>query len=57
MKLRNFFYPIEEFDRFLLDLKPGDHARVSNAGKLVVQKYTHRKIQLGGGKFLIKRRK
>ena len=55
MKLRNFFHPIEEYDRFLLDLKPGQHARVTNAGKLVVKKYTHRKIQLGGGKFVIRR--
>ena len=54
--LSEFFETTEEFDKWLMSLKPGEHARISNSGHLVVKPYKTRKVQIGGGRFFIKRR-
>lgn len=54
--LRDFFNSTEEFDKWLKALKPGQHARISNAGRLIVKAYRTRKVQVGGGRFFIIRR-
>lgn len=51
-----FFDTVEELDKWLLNLKPGQHARISNSGRLIVKPYRTRKVQLGGGRFFIVRR-
>lgn len=56
MKLKDLFSSIEDFDVWLLSLKPGYHARISNAGKLVIKPYKFRKIQLGNRRFIVVRR-
>lgn len=56
MKLIDLFSSIAEFDKWLISLKPRDHARISNAGKLIVKPYKFRKIQIGNGRFFTVRR-
>ena len=56
MKLKDLFPSITEFDNWLLSLKPGYHARISNAGRLVIKPYKIRKIQLGNWLFIVVRR-
>lgn len=56
MKLKDLFSSIAEFDKWLLSLRPGYHARISNVGKLVVKPYKFRKIQIGNGRFIVIRR-
>ena len=56
MKLKDLFASTAEFDKWLLSLKPGNHARISNAGKLVIKPYKFRKIQFGNGRFIVVRR-
>lgn len=53
MKLKDLFVSTAVFDNWLLSLKPGYHARISNAGRLVVKPYKFRKIQLGNGRFIL----
>lgn len=54
--LSDFFETIEEFDKWLMSLKPGQHARISNAGRLIVKPYRKRRIRIGGGRSFLKRR-
>lgn len=56
MKLKDLFISIEVFDTWLLSLKPGSHARISNAGHIVVKPYKFRKVQFGQGQFIVVRR-
>ena len=56
MKLKDLFVSNAEFDKWLLSLKPGYHARINNAGKLIIKPYKFRKIQLGNRQFIVVRR-
>jgi len=53
MKLVSAFQTIEEFDQFIANLKPGQHARISHNGKLIVGPYKKRKHWIGGDRYVI----
>ena len=51
--LIDFFESRWQYDVWLSLLKPWQHARVTNSGRLIVKPYGRRKVQVGGGRYFI----